>query len=161
MEGLWDLAGNHFFEGASFLISACAVLYAALALRVAKRAVVAAEASDLVALKLKARDGKAEAQRSLLRLQAACHEMRSRWNQHHDLHYPKMGERDYRWDDITHILAVESEGRELLKAVEMEMSGLSVMNPKALEDCIQRTDGTVIEIDRLVLKLSPPKPLFV
>ena len=106
------------FEVASLSIAAGALMYAALAFRIAKQALVAAERSDLAALKLKAQEGRARAERSYLSLQAACHEVRRQWDLHHDRHFPKLGSPGFRRDDTHHILEVESEGRELLRPLE-------------------------------------------
>lgn len=60
---LEPVAGN-LFDIASLLIAAGALIFSALAFRIAKQALVAAERSDLAALKLKAQEGRARAERS-------------------------------------------------------------------------------------------------
>lgn len=161
MEGFLSQVSNYLFEGASLLIAAGALIYAALALRVSKRALTAAEGSNLAYLKLKAHERRARAERSFLSLQSACQDMRSRWELHHDRHYPKMGSQDFRRDDTRHIAEVEREGRELLRPLELELQEIGVLDSDALEDYIRRADRAAMRIEQLTLRLSPPKQLVV
>ena len=161
LEGVFELIDNYFFEVASLLIASGALIYAARAFRVAKQALASAEGSDLAALKLKAHEGRARAQRSFLSLQSACHEMRGRWNVHHDRHYPRFGSQDSRHNDTRHISEVEREGRNLLSPLEQELPENGVLNSDALEDYIQRAEQAAMRIEQLTLRLSPPKPLIV
>ena len=157
MQSYLEPLASNFFEVASLSIAAGALMYAALAFRIAKQALVAAERSDLAALKLKAQEGRARAERSYLSLQAACHEVRRQWDLHHDRHFPKLGSPGFRRDDTHHILEVESEGRELLRPLEPEMGGL---DSDGLESYIQLADRTSVAIERLTFRLSPPKALY-
>lgn len=75
MESALEMVSNYFFDIASLLIATAALVYAALALRVAKEALVSGRGSDLVAHKLRAQEGRVRAERSILTLQAACNEM--------------------------------------------------------------------------------------
>ena len=160
LEGTLELFGNYFFEVASLLIASSALIYAALALRVAKQALVSAEHSDLAALKLRAQDQRARAQRSFLSLQSACHEMRSRWDVYHSRHYPTLGSFDSRRNDTRHISEVEREGRKLLGPIERELPEDRALNSDLLEDYILRADQTAVQIEQLKLRLSPPKPII-
>lgn len=158
MESVVALIGNFLYEGASLMIAAGALIYAVLAHRVATKALAAAEESDSATLKLKAQEGRARAERSFLSLQAACREMRRRWDLHQDRHYPILTLQDIHRDDMRHILEVESEGRKLLGTLKLEVGALSSDD---LEGYIQRADQTAVDIERLTFRLSPPKELFI
>ncbi len=99
LERVAGLAGEYLFEVVSLLIAAAALYYAALAFRVAKRALLTSQESDKVTLKLMAQERRAQAERSFLSLQSACHDMRSQWDVHHDRHFPMLAAQDFRRDD--------------------------------------------------------------
>lgn len=160
LEVVGELFGNYFFEVASLLLSAAALFYAALAFRVAKRALLTTQESDIVTLKLKAHEGRAQAERSFLSLQSACHDMRSQWDVHHDRHFPKLGAQDFRRDDTRHISEVENEGRKLLKPLALNLSEMGTLDVAELEDYIQRADQLVVRIAQLAFRLAPPRQLF-
>ena len=151
---------DYFFEVASLLFAAAALYYAALAFRVAKRALLTAHESDVVTLKLKAHEGRAQAERSFLPLQSACHNMRSQWDVHHGRHFPRMGVKDFRRDDTRHITDVENEGCKLLKPLALNLSELGALDVAELENYIQRADQIAVRIEQLIFQLSPPKKLF-
>jgi len=161
MDGMLESAlgfmGDYLFELLSLLIAAAALLYAALAFRVAKQAIQTAKDSDLAALKLKAHEGRARAERSFLSLQSACKDIRSQWNIHHDRHFPKLGANDYRRDDTHHISEAESEGRKLLMQLALGPSELGKMDAAALEKYIHWTDETALKIEHLAARLCPPQ----
>ncbi|WP_289032291.1 hypothetical protein [uncultured Roseibium sp.] len=160
MDGVLSFITDHFFDGASLLLAAGALIYAALALRVAKQALVTAKMSDVATLKLKAHEGRERAEKSFLSLQSACHDTRSQWNLHHDHHYPTLGSQDFRQDDTRHISEIENEGRTLLGPLELGLSELGTMDVAALEDYIQMAHRTAARIEQLRFRLSPPKQLF-
>lgn len=160
MDGVLGFMRDHLFDGASLLLTAGALIYAARALRVAKQALVTAKMSDVATLKLKAHEGRERAEQSFLSLRSACHDTRSKWSAHHDRHFPKIGSQDFRQDDTRHISAIESEGRTLLKPLQLELSELGTMDAAALEDYIQQAHRTAARIEQLRFHLSPPKQLF-
>lgn len=160
LESALEMVGNYFFEIASLLIATAALVYAALALRVAKEALVSGRGADLLALKLRAQEGRVRAERSFLSLQSACHEMRARWDLHHDRHYPKLGNQDFRNKETRHISQVERQGRELLRPLEFGLSSPEA-GSATLEEYIHRAEKAAVEIEQLTLQLSPPKQLFV
>lgn len=160
MERFVGFFGSNFFEVASLLFAAAALYYAALAFRVAKRALLTAQESDIVTLKLKAHEGRTQAERSFLSLQTACHDMRSQWDVHHGSHFPKLGTQDWRRDDTRHITEIENEGRKLLQPLAVNLSELGALNVAELEDYIQRANQSAVRIEQLTFRLSPPKQLF-
>ncbi|WP_420333396.1 hypothetical protein [Roseibium sp.] len=160
MDGTLGLINDNFFDGVSLLLSAGALLFAALAHRVAKQALATAKMSDVAALKLKAHEGRERAEKSFLSLQTACHDTRSQWCRHHDRHYSTLGSRDFRQDDTRHISEIENEGRTLLRPLELGLSELGTMDVAALEDYIQQAHRTAARIEQLRFRLSPPKQLF-
>ncbi|WP_299478117.1 hypothetical protein [uncultured Roseibium sp.] len=160
MDGVLGLIRDHFFDGASLLLAACALIYAALALRVAKKALVTAKMSDLATLKLKAHEGRERAEQSFLSLQSACHDTRSQWSLHHDRHFPMLGSLHSPQDDTRHISEIEKEGRALLRPLDLSLSELGTKDAAELEDYIQRTHRTATRIEQLRFELSPPKQLF-
>jgi hypothetical protein len=160
LEVFLGLVDAHFFEISSLLIATGALIYAALALRVAKEALASAKGSDLAALKLKAQEARVRAERSFLSLQTACHETQGRWDDHHDRHYPKLGSQDFRSKDTLHIAQVERQGRELLRQLEIALPEAATSDSVALEEYIRRANQTVIEIEQLILRLSPPRQLL-
>ncbi len=160
MDGVLGLIRDHFFDGATLLISAGALIYAALALRVAKQALVTAKVSDVTTLKLKAYEGRERAEQSFLSLQSSCHDTRSQWSVHHDRHYPKLGGQDFRRDDTRHISDIENEGRTLLRPIELSLTELETMDAAALEDYIQLARRTAARIEQLQFRLHPPRQLF-
>lgn len=159
LESVFGMIWSYLFEVVSLLIAAAALVYAALALRVAKHALETAKESDLAALKLKAHEGRASAERSFLSLQSACQDARSRWDIHLSRHFPKLGAQDYRREDTRHISEVENEGRKLLIPLTLELSQLGTMDARALEEYIERTNQTVLWIAKLCLRLRAPKQL--
>ena len=164
MEGMLErVAGlfeDYFFEVASLLLAAVALYYAALAFRVAKRALLTAQESDIVTLKLKAHEGRAKAERSFLSLQSACHDVRRQWEVHHDRYFPQLGIHDFRQDETRHITEVENEGRQLLKPLALNLSDMGALDVAELENYIQRADQSAVRIEQLTFRLSPPKQLF-
>ena len=154
------LIGIYFFDAASLLIASAALIYAALALRVARKAQATTEMSEVAALKMTAQEKRMRAEHSFLALQSVCQEMRSRWSVHHDRHSPIMGNQDFRRKDTIHIDQLESEGRELLRGLELDMSEVRELSADALDEYIQRADETALRIEQLALRLSPPKPLL-
>ena len=153
----------YLIEVASLLLAAAALVYAALAFRASRQALETAKESDLAALKLKANEGWAKAERSFLSLQTACRDMLERWEAHHNRQRtkPVLGAgfevRDDRLDDTHHILVVEDEGRNLLKPLANDLSELGNMDGCALEAYIQLADRSALRIEQLELRLSPPK----
>jgi hypothetical protein len=152
-----ELFGEHFFEITSLLISVAALIYAALAFRVARQAVGAAKESDLIALKMKAQDGRAKAERSFTSLQSACRNVRKKWDVHHQAHYPLFGHQNVRQEDTRHIIEIERKGQDLLKPLTLSQAALKTMKPAALEDYIEQTDVAARQIDKLGFRLSAPK----
>ncbi|MBY6121838.1 hypothetical protein KUV64_22135 [Mameliella alba] len=164
MEGvlgpITELIGAHFFDVTSLIIASAALIYAGLALRVAKEGQVSTEVSELATLRMTAQEKRIQAERSFLSLQSACHDMRSRWRVHHDRHYPIMGNQDFRRNDTLHIAQVENEGRKLLKRLELDMCNIGALNAEVLDNYIQGADEIALKIEQLALQLSPPKPLL-
>jgi len=160
LEDVGELFRNYFFEVASFLLAAAALYYAALAFRVAKRTLLTTQESDIVTLKLKAHEGRVQAERSFLSLQSACHDMRNQWDVHHGRHFPTMGAQEFRRDDTRHIAEVENEGRRLLKPLALNLSEMGTLDVAELEDYIHRADQSVVRIAQLAFRLSPPRQLF-
>lgn len=154
-----ELFRTYFFDAASLLIASAALIYAALAHRVSKKAQATAQEYEVVALKMTAQEKRMRAERSFLTLKSACQEMRSRWSVHHDHHYPIMGSQEFRRNDTLHIAQLESEGRELLKRLDLDLSNSEALNASALAEYIQRADETALRIEQLALHLLPPKPL--
>lgn len=161
MEGVLGLVSKYFFEIASLLLATGALIYAGLALRVAREALESASGSDLAALKLKAHEGRVRAERSFLSIQSACHEMLGRWDVHHNRHFPRLGSQDFRNNDTRHISEVERQGRELLRPLELALPEAAASGSAALEEYIHRAEQMAIEIEQLNLRLSPPRQLFV
>jgi hypothetical protein len=160
LERVGRLAGEYFFEVVSLLLAAAALYYAALAFRVAKRALLTSQESDKVTLKLKAQERREQAERSFLSLELACHDMRSQWDVHHGRHFPMLAAKDFRRDDTRHITEIENEGRNLLKPLALSLSELGTLDVVELEKYIQRADQSAVRIERLAFRLSPPKQLF-
>ncbi|MCQ0971989.1 hypothetical protein MLD63_16320 [Paracoccus sp. TK19116] len=161
MQGVSTLASSYFFEIASLLIASGALVYAALALRVAKEALEAARSSDLAALKSRAHEVRVGAERNFVSLQSACQEMRGRWDLHHERYSPKLGSPEFRNNDTRHILEVERKGHELLRLLKTELTKVAISEPAALEGYIHWAEQTAVEIERLKLQLSPPRQLFI
>lgn len=154
-----ELLGDYFFEIASLVITVAALVYAALAFRVAKQAIDIAKASDLLALKMKAQDGRAKAERSFTSLQSACRDVHDRWDVHHQNHFPRLGNYDLRIQDTNHIAQIEREGRELLKPLTVNQAALRAMKPNELEDYIEQSEAIARQIDKLGFRLRSPKQL--
>ena len=158
---------GYIFEVASLLIAAAALVFAALAFRDSRRTLQIAKESDLTALKLKALEGRAKAERSYLSLLTACNDMREQWEAYHNRQRTRpvlgagFGLRDDRLDDTRHISNVENEGRKLLKPLAHDLSELGGMDDSALEEYIQLADQSALRIEQLAFRLSPPKRQFV
>lgn len=152
-----ELLGEYFFEIASLVITVAALIYAALAFRVAKQAIDIAKASDLLALKMKAQDGRAKVVRSFTSLQSACRDVLDKWDVHHQNHFPRLGSHDLRNQDTDHIAQVEREGRELLKPLIVNQATLRAMKPNELEDYIEQTEAVAQRIDKLGFRLASPR----
>lgn len=164
MDGLLEtdfgLNVDYFFQLVSLLVALTALIYAALAFRVAKQALNSAKDSDLATLKLRAYDGRAKVQRSFFSLQSACQGIRQQWQFHHDHHHPPFGFQDHRLNDTRHIAEIESEGRSLLVQLALGLAELEAMDAVALEEYIKRTDETALSIEQLTLRLTPPKKII-
>ncbi|MCA1337477.1 hypothetical protein [Pseudooceanicola marinus] len=113
----------------------------------------------MATLKMKAQEKRMRAERSFVTLQSACQEMRRQWSVHHNRHYPILGNQDFRRKDTLHIAHVETEGRALLRGLELNMSEMGASSMAALDEYIQRADETTLQIEQLALRLSPPKPI--
>ncbi len=157
LESVIEFFAGYFFEVSSLLLAAAALYYAALAFRVAKRALLTSQESDKVTLKLKAQEARAQAERSFLSLQSACHDIRGQWDIHHSRHFPALGDPHFRQDDTSHITEVETEGRKLLRPLALNLSELGALDVAELEDYIQRADQSAVIIEQLAFRLSPPK----
>lgn len=157
MEGIWEFLGNYFFEVASLLIALGALVYAALAFQIAKKATRAAEVSDLASLNLRADEVMTKAQQGFVSLQKDCGDMRRRWEHHHRHHGPKMGACETHQEDTRHIIETEAEGRKLLMTLTNEMDNLSA---DTLKEFIRNANQTTTKIERLTLRLTPPKKFF-
>jgi len=160
LEGVIGLFGAYFFEIVSLLLAAAALYYAALAFRVAKRALITSQESDKVTLKLKAQEGRELAERSFLSLQSACHNMRGQWDVHHGRHFPSLRDPRLCRDDTVHITEVETEGRKLLAPLALNLSDMGSLSVADLEDYIQRAAQSAVRIEQLTFRLTPPKKLF-
>jgi hypothetical protein len=161
LEGVMGIFGAYFFEIASLLLAAAALYYAARAFRVANRALLTSQESDKVTLKLKAQEGRAQAERSFLTLQSACHDMRAQWDVHHGRHFPSLGDPSFSRDDTAHIIEVEAEGRKLLAPLALNLSDMGSLDVADLEDYIQRADQSAVRIEQLAFRLTPPRNLFI
>lgn len=160
LENYLGFLGEHFFEAASLILAAGALIFAALAFRVAKQAIAINEASELAILKLKAFERRTRAERGFLSLQSHCQDFRNRWHVHHDRHGPKLSSQDFRKKDIRNIDEVENKGRNLLKPFAHDISEMEALDAAALKDYIQRADQSALRIEQLAFRLSPPKQLF-
>ncbi|WP_417684933.1 hypothetical protein [Roseibium sp.] len=160
MDGFLSLISDRFFEGFSLLIAVSALIYAALAHRVAKQALATAKTSALATLKFKAHEGRERAEQSFHSLQSACHDTRSQWDLHHHRHSPKLGSLHSPQDDTHHISEIERQGHTLLRPLDLSLSELGTMDATELEDYIQRAHRIAARIDQLRFELSPPKQLF-
>lgn len=152
------------FEIVSILISAGALLYAALAFSTSKQAIKAAKDSDITALQVKAQDGISEAKRSFLSLQEACLLTRRQWENHKSKHYPTLGSKFGRSmfaepEDTRHISNIERTGSKALNDLLASVPKSEAPAPSELHQFIARAQSASMQIERLKLGLEGPKPL--
>lgn len=151
------------FEILSILISAGALLYAALAFRTSKQAIRAARESDVTALHLRAQDSISGAKRSLLILQEACHQTRQEWDKHRTRHYPTLGSGLGRSmfsepEETQHISSIERTGLKTLEDLLSSTPKPDASAPSELHQFIARAQSASTQIERLKLGLEGPKP---
>lgn len=151
------------FEILSILISAGALLYAALAFRTSKQAIKVARDSDITALHLRAQDSISGAKRSLLKLEEACHQTRREWDNHRTRHFPAFGSDLERSmfsgpEETQHISSIERAGLKTLEELLALTPKPDVSAPSELHQFIARAQSASTHIERLKLGLKGPKP---
>lgn len=147
----------------SILISAGALLYAALAYRTSKQAIKDSRDADITALHLRAQDSISDARRSLLILQEACHQTRQEWDNHRTRHFPALGGGFGRSmfsepDETKHISSIERTGLKSLEDIIASTPKPDVSAPSELHQFIARAQSASTHIERLKLGLKGPKP---
>ena len=151
------------FDVISILISAGALLYAALAFRTSKQAIKAARDSDITALKVKAQDCISDAERSMLSLQEACLQTRQKWDRHNARQFPKFGVNFGgsmlgEPEDTRHIREIECKGLKMLEELLSLTPMPDALAPSDLHQFVARAQSTTTQIERLKLRLDGPKP---
>jgi len=152
------------FEIVSILISAGALLYAALAFSTSKQAIKATRESDITALQVKAQDGISDARRSFLLLQEACLLTRREWDNHKSQHFPALGDNFGRSmfaepDETQHISNIEQTGSKALNELLESIPKFDASTSSELHQFIARAQSASAQIERLKLSLEGPKPL--
>ncbi|KII17711.1 hypothetical protein [Phaeobacter sp. S60] len=152
------------FDILSILISAGALLYAALAFRTSKQAIKAARDSDITALQVKAQDSILDAKRSMLILQEACLQTRQEWDRHKTQHFPALGRNLARSmfaepKETQHIGTIECTGLKTLEELLASTPEPDALSPSELHRFIARAHSASTQIERLKLDLEGPKPL--
>lgn len=152
------------FEIVSILISAGALLYAALAFSTSKQAIKATRESDITALQVKAQDGISDARRSFLLLQEACLLTRREWDNHKSQHFPALGDNFGRSmfaepDETQHISNIEQAGSKALNELLETIPKSDASTSSELHQFIARAQSASAQIERLKLGLEGPKPL--
>lgn len=150
------VVAQHFFELASLFIAVAALVCAALAYRVAKEAIAAANASDQTALRQKVLEKLAVAERSYILLQTACSKNRGEWDEYHRRSYPTLGAFSTRRKDTEHIGRIEREGQQLLEAARERLANINEMKSAELEAALYFIDSVSIKIERFTLNLDKP-----
>ncbi|SDP79323.1 hypothetical protein SAMN04488512_1501 [Sulfitobacter litoralis] len=152
------------FEILSILISAGALVYAALAFRTSRQAIKAARDSDITALQVKAQDSISAAERSMLILQEACRQTRQEWDRHKTRHFPALGgnlggSMFAEPEETRHIRKIERAGLKTLKELIASRPKPDALAPSELHQFIARAQSASTHIERLKLGLKGPKPL--
>lgn len=156
-ENLLNYAAAHAFEITSLLMSLAALVYAALALKAARQAILIAKESDLAALRLRAQDEFSAAERSFHELRAACHQTKGKWDRHIEKHYPILGRKFGQPTETRHIAELEKAGRGLLRELK-DATPLAAANDAAvLESFIRQAQAAALQIERLAFDLEDPK----
>ena len=152
------------FEIVSILISAGALVYAALAFSTSKQAIKAAKDSDITALQVKVQDGISDARRSFLSLQEACLLTRREWEIHKSKHFPSFGSNLGRSmfaepEETQHISNIERIGSKALSELLASVPSSEAPVASDLHQFISRAQSASMQIERLKLGLEGPKPL--
>lgn len=152
------------FEIVSILISAGALLYAALAFNTSKQAIKATKDSDITALQVKVQDGISDAKRSFLSLQEACLLTRREWENHKSKHFPALGSNLGRSmfaepEETQHISNIERIGTKALNELLASIPKSDAPASSELHQFIARAQSASMQIERLKLGLEGPKPL--
>ncbi len=151
------------FEIVSILISAGALLYAALAFSTSKQAIEATKNSDITALQVKVQDGISDAKRSFLSLQEACLLTRREWENHKNKHFPTLGSNLGRSmfaepEETQHISNIERTGSKALHELLASVPDSDAPASSELHQFIARAQSASMQIERLKLGLEGPKP---
>lgn len=151
------------FEIVSILISAGALLYAALAFSTSKQAIKATKDSDIIALQVKVQDGISDAKRSFLSLQEACLLTRREWEDHKSKHFPALGSNLGRSmfaepEETQHISNIERTGSKALNELLASIPKSDAPASSELHQFIARAQTAPMQIERLKLGLKGPKP---
>jgi len=159
-----EFVSQNAFEIVSLLISAGALLYAALAFSTSKQAIKATRESDITALQVKAQDGISDARRSFLLLQEACLLTRREWDNHKNQHFPALGGNFGRSmfaepDETQHISNIEQTGSKALNELLETIPKSDASTSAELHQFIARAQSACAQIERLKLGLEGPKPL--
>lgn len=156
-EKFLNYAASHAFEITSLLISLAALVYAALALKAARQAILITKESDLSALRLRAQDEFSAAERSFHELRAACHQTRGKWARHIEKHYPVLGRKFGQPTETSHIAELEKVGREMLQELKDATPHAAASDAAALENFIRQAQAAAMQIERLAFDLEDPK----
>ncbi|MFA9229648.1 MAG: hypothetical protein ACEQSU_02710 [Microgenomates group bacterium] len=157
IENFFNPIAANAFEVASLGLSVAALVYAALALRAARQAILIAKESEMAALRLKAQDEFSAVERSFDKLQMACHQTRSQWERHVEKHYPAFGRKIGQPKGTRHIAELEKTGRGLLLELKNVTPIAATSDAIKLETFIKKAQAAAIQIERLAFDLEAPK----
>jgi len=158
LEVVIDWMANQWLALASLFIATAALFYTALAHNSSRNAATAARTSELANLRIQAKSGLAEANRSFLSLRSSCQASRADWDQYARKHMPSLGPGPVA--ELSNITQVEREGDALLHEISRYFAPVDEMNAAQLEKGFQDAKAAALEIERLAGRLEGPPTLF-
>lgn len=158
-EVLVDWVANHWLELVSVGVAIGALLYARRAYHLSKEGAEAAKSSELINLRIKAKSGLIEVERSLQKLRSANRTVRLAWDHYERKHIPTLGSFNHRPEELTSNANVEHQGIAILQKVNKRFADIDTMKADQLEIGFRETRHAALRIESLIDHLEhPPHP---